>query len=70
MKEKAAIVKLVFGCIDEVVCTTESIHRNIVERVTGTARSGFQDGGKRKHVYDAIKTVNSKIEELVSGFTK
>ncbi len=70
MKEKHAIIKLVFGCIDEVVSTTENIHRSIVERRTGAAQSGFQDGGKRKHVYDTIKTVNGKVEELVSGLTK
>ncbi len=70
MKEKEAVVKLVFGCIDEVVSTTEHIHRNIVEKIAGTAQNGFQEGGKRKNVYDTIKVVNSKVGELVSEFTK
>jgi hypothetical protein len=70
MKEKETIVKLVFGCIDKVVSTTENIHRSIVEETAGASSSGFQEGGKRKHVYDTIKTVNSKAEELVASFTK
>lgn len=70
MRTKGSIVKLVFGCIDEVVSTTENIHRSIIENKAGTAPCGFQKGGKRKHVYDTIKTVNGKVEELVSGFIK
>jgi hypothetical protein len=69
MKEKESIVKLVFGCIDEVVSTTENIHRSIVENATGTSKS-FEKGGKRKRVYDTIKSVNGKVEELVSCFKK
>mgnify|MGYP001769061405 CR=1 FL=1 len=70
MKEKRAIVKLVFGCIDDVVSTTESFHKSIAENVKGTSRSGFAERGKRKRVYDTIKAVNSKVGELISGFTK
>jgi hypothetical protein len=70
MKDKESIVKLVLGCINEVVSTTENIHRSIVEKTADASKSGFQEGGKRKHVYDTIKTVNGKVEELVSGFTK
>lgn len=70
MKEKASIVKLVFGCIDEVVSTTENIHRNIVEKAVGADNSGFQESGKRKHVYDNIKLVKGKVEEIVTGFIK
>lgn len=70
MKKKESIVKLVFGCIDEVVSTTENIHSSIVKNVADTSKNGFQEGGKRKHVYDTIKAVNSKVEELVSGFMK
>ncbi len=70
MKEKQAIVKLVFGCIDDVVSTTECIHKSIAENVKGVSRSGFAEGGKRKHVYDTIKAVNGKVEELVSGLKK
>jgi len=70
MKEKHAIVKLVFGCIDDVVSTTESIHKSIAENVKGSSHSGFEEGGKRKHVYDTIKAVNGKVEELVSGLKK
>ena len=70
MKEKESIVTLVFGCIDKVVSTTENIHRSIVEKTAGTSSSGFQEGGRRKHVYDTIKTVNDKVEELVASFTK
>ncbi len=70
MKEKESIVKLVFGCIDEVVATTENIHRRIIEKKTDNPENGFQDGGRRKHVYDTIKTVNGKVEELVAGFVK
>lgn len=70
MKEKESIVKLVFGCIDEVVSTTENIHKRILEKKTDSSQNGFQEGGKRKHVYDTIKTVNGKVEELVSGFVK
>jgi hypothetical protein len=70
MKEKESIVKLVFGCIDEVVSTTENIHKNIVEKTMDAEKSGFQEGGKRKHVYDNIKLVKGKVEEIVSGFIK
>jgi hypothetical protein len=70
MKEKGSIVKLVFGCIDEVVSTTENIHRSIVEKTVGPSENGFQEGGRRKHVYDTIKSVNSKIEEVVSSTLK
>ena len=70
MKEKGSIVKLVFGCIDEVVSTTENIHKNIVEKVAGAENNGFQENGKRKHVYDNIKLVKGKVEEIVSGFIK
>lgn len=70
MKEKESIVQLVFGCIDKVVSTTENIHRSIVEKTAGASSSGFQEGGRRKHVYNTIKTVNGKAEELISGFTK
>ena len=70
MIEKESIVKLVFGCIDEVVTTTENIHRSIVEKAKGASKSGFEEGGKRKRVYDTIKTVNGKVEDLVSGFKK
>jgi hypothetical protein len=70
MKEKASIMRLVFGCIDEVVSTTENIHKNIVEGVTGNSQSGFEEGGRRKRVYDTIKMVNGKVEETFTGFTK
>ena len=70
MKEKGSIVKLVFGCIEEVVSTTENIHRDIVEKVAGVSKSGFQEGGRRKRVYDTIKSVNGSVEELVSGLIK
>jgi hypothetical protein len=70
MREKRSIVKLVFGCIDEVVATTENIHKSIVEKTVGPYENGFQEGGRRKHVYDTIKSVNSKVEEVVSGFKK
>jgi hypothetical protein len=66
MKEKGSIVKLVFGCINEVVSTTENIHREIVEKTAGASASGFEDGGRRKQVYDTIKAVNSKVEDLLS----
>jgi hypothetical protein len=67
MKEKESIVKLVFGCINEVVSTTENIHRGIVENKADAPNNGFQEGGKRKRVYDTIKAVNTHIEQLVSG---
>lgn len=67
MKEKDSIVKLVFGCINEVVSTTENIHKSIVENKVDAPSNGFQEGGKRKRVYDTIKAVNSNIENLVSG---
>jgi len=70
MKDKKSIVNLVFGCIDEVVSTTENIHRNIVEQATDASKSGFQEGGKRKRVYDTIKSVTGKVEETVSEFIK
>jgi hypothetical protein len=70
MREKGSIVKLVFGCINEVVSTTENIHRSIVEKTADASKSGFQEGGKQKHVYDTIKNVNSKVEELISDFKK
>lgn len=70
MEKKDSIVKLVSGCIEEVVSTTENIHRNIVEKTIGTSDNGFQEGGKRKKVYDTIKEVNSKVEDLVIGFLK
>ena len=66
MKEKESIVKLVFGCINEVVSTTENIHREIVEKAVGASKSVFQEGSRRKHVYDTIKAVNSKVEDLLS----
>ena len=69
MKDKGSIVKLVFGCIDQVVSTTENIHRSIVENATGTSKS-FEEGGKRKRVYDTIKMVNGEVRELVSGVKK
>lgn len=50
MKEKDSIVKLVFGCINEVVSTTENIHREIVEKTAGASESGFQEGG-RENIY-------------------
>jgi hypothetical protein len=67
MKEKESIVKLVFGCINEVVSTTENIHREIVEKTAGASKSGFEEGGRRKHVYDTIKAANASIEQMVSG---
>lgn len=70
MKEKEHVVKLVFGCIDDVISTTQTIHLNIMERVAGDKQSGFGEGGKRKHIYDTVKTVGGKIEELVLGFMK
>lgn len=44
MKKKESIVKLVFGCIDEVVSTTENIHSSIVKNVADTSKNGFQEG--------------------------
>jgi len=70
MKDKESIVKLVFGCIDEVVSTTENIHKSIVEKAIEAPQSGFEEGGKRKHVYDTIKMVNGKVEEIISGIKK
>ena len=67
MKDGQSIVKLVFGCIDEVVSTTEHIHRSIAEKTLGESGGGFREGGRRKHVYDTIKSVNSKVEELITG---
>ncbi|HON58050.1 MAG TPA: hypothetical protein PLT45_00810 [Smithella sp.] len=70
MKEKENVVKLVFGCLDDVVSTTQTIHLNIMERVAGDKQSGFGEGGKRKRIYDTIKTVSGKIEGLVLEFMK
>jgi hypothetical protein len=70
MKENNSMVRLVFGCIDDVVATTENIHKNIVENVKGSSPSGFEDGGKRKGVYDTIKMVTGKVEETISGLKK
>lgn len=70
MREKESIIGLVFGCIDEAVSTTENIHRSIVEKTVGTSENGFQKGGRRKRVYESIKDVNSKVEELVSNTLK
>jgi hypothetical protein len=67
MKDKESIVKLVFGCINEVVSTTENIHKSIIGNNSDASNSGFQEGGRRKHVYDVIKAVNTSIEQLVSG---
>ena len=68
MNPKSSIVKLVSGCIHEVVSTTENIHRGIAENTRGVSKSGFQEGGTRKKVYDIIKMVNTKVEEVLSGF--
>jgi hypothetical protein len=63
MKEKVSIAKLVFRRIAEIWRTipiedvaypTDNIHRSIVEKVTGISESGFQEGGKWKHVYNNI----------------
>jgi hypothetical protein len=70
MKEKESIVGLVFGCINEVVSTTENIHRSIVEKTVGSSENGFQEGGRRKRVYDAVKDINSKVEDVVSNTLK
>jgi hypothetical protein len=70
MKEKESIIGLVFGCINEVVSTTENIHKSIVEKTVGVSENGFQEGGRRKRVYDSIKDVNCKVEELVSNTLK
>ena len=70
MNNKGSIVKLVSGCINEVVSATESIHRNIAENIAGVSESGFQEDGIPKKVYDIIKMVNSKVEEVILGFLK
>jgi len=70
MQEKNSITRLVFGCIDDVVSTTENIHKSIIENVKGSSSNGFEEGGKRKRVYDTIKTVTGKVEETISGFKK
>lgn len=70
MKKKESIVKLVSGCIEDVVSTTENIHRKIAEKKLGDSKSGFQEGGKRKKIYDKIKEVNSVVGKLVTGLLK
>ncbi len=66
MKEKESIVKLVFGCINEVVSTTENIHREIFEKTAGASERNFEENGRRKQVYDIIKAVNCRVEGLLS----
>lgn len=68
MNQKGSIVKLVFGSIDQVVSTVENIHQSIAHTAGNASKGGFREGGRRKNVYATIKAVNSKVEELVSGF--
>jgi hypothetical protein len=65
MKEKESIVKLVFGCIDEVVSTTENIHKRILEKKTDSSQNGFQKAGNGNMFMTPLRPSNGKVEELV-----
>ena len=63
MKEKVSIAKLVFRRIAEIWRTipiedvgypTDNINSSIVKKVAGNSESGFQEGGKRKLVYNNV----------------
>jgi hypothetical protein len=70
MKQKGSIIKTVFGAIDAIVNTTEDIHQNIAGMREDTIKNSAGDRGNKANVYDRIKSVSGKVEEIVLSFFK
>jgi hypothetical protein len=70
MKQKGSIAKTVFGTIDAIVTTTEDIHRNIAGMKGDTVKNSIGDRENKANVYDRIKSVSGKVEEIVLSFFK
>jgi hypothetical protein len=68
MNKKESIVRMVSGCVNEVVCATENIHRSIAQNTAASTKAGFREGGVPPRVYDTIRAVNSTVETLVLRF--
>jgi phage-related protein len=68
MNKGKSIVSTVFSSIDNVVSTVENIHGDIAGISCDKNGNGSHTEEKRKHVYGAIKSINSRIGDLVSDF--
>lgn len=70
MKQKGAIVKTVFDSIYDTISTTEDIHRDIVGIRYETMKNSTLDRKNTANIYDAVKSVTGRVENLVLSFFK
>jgi hypothetical protein len=70
MKQKGAIVKTVFDAIYDTISTTEDIHRDIVGIRYETMKNRTLDRTNNANIYETVKSVSGRVENLVLSFFK
>jgi len=70
MKQKGAIVKTVFDSIYDTISATEDIHRDIAGLQHETMKNRTPDRKNNPNIYETVKSVSGRVENLVLSFFK